>query len=491
MDSERGLPERLSMYEFVYENEWTRRIDAIHNEPHYFLWIDSAWTAMLARKGIIPKAHVSKIARSILDFWRQPPEGYVGFGWLMTWLIERHGTEVAGSLTMGRTIPPLRQMLPARHQLMKLMCMLHELQQVMLDIAERHLHSVMPGYTHIRHAQPTTLGHYLLSVYDPFQRIMKTVEDSYTALNLSELGCGALAGTSWPIDREMVRDYLGMDGVIENSNDAVAYTDGYVLLISSLANLMSVFSRFALDLNYWSGQEYGFLSFPLFAGKGTSYSHFMPNKVESGTYLERTRVGAAELLGQVAEIISMSMRAPHGDGHEMLHMIDSTRRAIRSTFLYLHVYIYALPRMSVYEDVMLAVAQKGYSGSTELANRIVRDCGLDYRTAHEIVNKFVFDSKTQNVPASEARVDLLESVAKCILGRELGMPEQVLREALDPVHFINVTDSQGGVAPNETARMLRDRRGRARSAHERHVGRIEKIEEAQQHLLSDLRELAG
>lgn len=491
MTVESQLPQRLSLYEFAYENELTRRIDAVYNEPHYFMWIDSAWAAMLAKQAILPAAHVPALFSSILDFWASPPEGYVGFGWLMTWLIEKHGTEMAGSLTMGRTIPPLRQMLPVRHDLTKLMCMLQDLQGVLLDTAGKYLETVMPGYTHIRHAQPMTFGHYLLSVYDPIERIMKGIEDGYAAMSLNELGCGALAGTSWPINREMLNDYLAMDGLIENSNDAVAYTDGYVSLVAALTNLMTVFSRFALDLNYWSGEEYGFLAFPFLGGKGSSYSHFMPNKTESGTYLERTRAGAAELLGQLTELAVMGMRAPHGDGHEMLHMADATRRAIRSTHLYLHVYLHALPELAVHEDAMLAAANRGFACSTELANRLVRECGLDYRTAHEIVNRFVFDAKAEGIPAAAARIEQLQAAARQHLGRELTFSEASLRESLDPKHFVATAVSRGGVAPAEAARMLKARRARLADARGRHLARIGSIEQARARLLADMNNLAG
>jgi len=490
MSVNKKLPESLNMYEFVYENDLTRRIDAVHNEPHYFLWINSAWAAMMVKQGILPKENVPKISRSILEFWDNPQKELTGCASLMDWIIERHGTEVAGSLTMGRTIPPLRQMLPVRHKLMRMMCMLYDLREALLDTAEKYRDTVMPGYTHIRPAQPMTFGHYLLSVYDPFERTMKNLEDSFTGMNISEMGCGALAGTSWNIDREMFKDYMGMDGIIENANDAVAYTDGYVNLISALANMMTIFSRFALDMNYWSGQEYGFMSFPLL-GMGTAYSHFMPNKTESGTYLERLRIGAAELLGQLTEIVGMSMRAPHGDMHEMLHMADPCQRAIRSTFLYLHVLPYALPEMNVNKDRMLEVARKGYACATELSNQIVKDYGLDYRTAHKIVNKFVFDSKEKSILAADARIEILEAAAKSIIGRELGISEQTLRESLDPVHFVKVTNSQGGTAPSETTRMLKDRRIKLKSAVDAHVARIEKQEKAQHSLLSDLKEWAG
>jgi len=179
-------------------------------------------------------------------------------------------------------------------------------------------------------------------------------------MSLNELGCGALAGTSLPIDRDMVSEYLGLEGLIENTNDAVAYTDGFVLLVASLANIMSVVSRMALDLNIWSTMEYGFLELearppknprPIEKGGiGRSTSFFMPNKAGKGLNIspfERTRVGAAQVAGLLTEAVAMGIRTAHGDMHEMLHMIDSAGRAIDVTHEYMHVYLALFPRISV------------------------------------------------------------------------------------------------------------------------------------------------
>jgi argininosuccinate lyase len=344
----------------------------------------------------------------------------------------------------------------------------------------------MPGYTHYRHAQPTTLGHYLLSVFDPIERIMRNLERAYGAMSLNELGCGALAGTSWPIDRELVCAYLGLDGSIENANDAVAYTDGYVDVVSGLTNLMAVVSRLSLDLNIWSTPEYGFMNVPWVGGRGKAHSYFMPNKTANVPFLERARVGAAQVLGTLVEVATMGIRVPHGDHHEMLHMEDGTVRALEFTHTFLHPLLYTLPRIEVYPEGMLADLRVGYSCATELANHLMRHHDLDYRTAHELVYEFVTESKKRGVPSHSARIDLFEAAARKALGREVGLAEEELRIALDPLHFLEVTTSRGGIAPAETERMLADRRKQLAQARERQGARVERLEKAQARLTADL-----
>lgn len=200
-------------------------------------------------------------------------------------------------------------------------------------------------------------------------------------------------------------------------------------------------------------------------------------------------MGAAEVLGCLTEIAAMGMRAPHQDTHEMLHMRDATERALKATHDYTHVWIYTLPRIMVYEDRMLQMARQGFACSAELANQIVRDYELDHRTAHEIVCELVHACEDKGIPASEAHIEDLEAEAERVLGRRMGMSQSTLRQALDPVHFVHVTNSQGGVAPGEGRRMIAERRESMTAARARHVTRVERPEQAKARLEADLKQV--
>jgi argininosuccinate lyase len=484
-----------------YATDLTKRIDAVHDR--WVFWRDVAWFLMLAKQDIIPRKCLPDIAQAVRELRDDSEHEYANrrFG-IEMYAMQKLGVAQAGFLSMGRTIPSQDQQLAVRHKLMKLMCMFYDFQKALLNLAGDNLETVMPGYTHFRQAQPMTFGHYLLSVVDPIQRILKTVEDSYVAMSLNELGCGALAGTSLPIDRDMVTEYLGLEGLIENTNDAVAYTDGYVLLVCSLANIMSVVSRLALDLNIWSTQEYGFLEFatgrpknprPIEEGGiGRSTSFFMPNKAGKGlniSPLERSRVGAAQLTGLVAETVAMGIRTAHGDMHEMLHMIDSAGRAIDLTHEYTHVYITLLPRFKVHKERMLEMARTGYSCATELSNVLVMKYDVDARTAHHIINEFCIESDDNDIPSCEASLAIFDKWSEETIGRKTGITEEELRQALDPVNFIHTHKTQGGVSPQETKRMLDDRYAQLEAYLARHKARIAKLEAARQKIETDLNSL--
>ncbi len=466
-----------------YRNELITRIDAIHN-PSYEKWIDTAWAAMLIKQGIVPAEQAPKVAEVLLSNWNSKFSGsyYGGFARAQRSVVKKYGNKVGGNVCIARTSPPARQTMPVRHKLLREICVIHDFQQALLDLAEKHTESVMPGYTHIRHAQPTTFGHYLVSVHDPIARSMRIVEESYQQMNLNELGCGALAGTSWNIDRDLVSTYLGMEGLVENSNDAVSYSDGFLVVVASLTNVMNITSRLALDLNYWSTPEFGFIDFDY---HGPSF--MMPNKSSNQAHLEIVRVSAARMLGYLANSAAMGMRAPHADMCEMLHMQDGPIRALDEIDWAIRPMIEQLYGVTVFKEQMLAGAREGYSCATELTNQIVRDYGIDYRTAHKIVHDFVILSKSENTPASQSRAEVLDTAAEAVVGKKLAMTDAKLRKLLDPVHFVAVTKSRGGVAPEEVARMITQRRMKLQEDRARHLKRVEVLENAQRRLLADLK----
>ncbi|MEW6358823.1 MAG: lyase family protein [Planctomycetota bacterium] len=466
---------------------WGDRIDKVH-EPGYMNWITTAWATMLIKQGIVLAEDAPKAARGVLEVWERPvTEDQMGphmHG------VDRHfintlGERAGGRLMIARTQPSSQQMLMVRHKLMKQMCRIYDLLEAMLDRAEKHAETIMPGYTHFRHAQPTTFGHYILSAADAIARSTETLEHGYHLMDLCEMGCGALAGTSWPIDRDRVRKYLGMQGLIENANDAVSYTDGYLVVACGLTNVTNIASRVALDISYWSGMEYGFLD----AGSHRGTSFMMPQKEGNPNGMEFVRSRAGKMLGHLVGVAAAGQRTPHGDVFEMLHISEPVLAAFETSQICITELATEMHRMRVHADRMLAVIRESYICATELANQIVRDQEVSYQTAHDIVNKFVLASQEQKIPATHARADLLDEAAQKVLGRKLGMAEARLRELLDPTHFIKVTNSRGGAAPDEVARMIADRRQELADARARHLKRIESLENAQQKMLSDLRGL--
>ncbi|MCD6361384.1 MAG: hypothetical protein J7M38_11060 [Armatimonadetes bacterium] len=467
--------------------DWPDRIDSIH-EIGCSDWLTIAWATMLIKQGIVPQEHAPDVARALLEMVDSPCPGWREghFYKRQPWLNERLGQDVAGNLMIGRTVPPGEQVMLVRWRLMKVMCQVLEMQAALLTAGAEHAGVIMPGYTHTRHAAPTTFGHYLLSVLDAVTRSAGTLEESYNLMSLNEMGCGALSGTSLPIDRDLVTEYLGMEGLIENANDAVSYTDGFLVVVTALTNITNILSRMALDLSYWSGVEFGFLEVGL---HGTSW--LMPQKAFNPNSLELIRLYAGQMIGHLTGVAVAGLREPHGDTHAMLHLEDATLQAIEVAGICLPIVTEEMQQIKVDEERMLEVIRESYIASTELANQLVREYGIDYRTGHEMIKRFVAASREAKIPASQASAAMLDDAAEELIGRKLGMTDERLRELLDPAHFIEVTDSKGGVAPAEMARMIADREDRLQAARDRHLARIEKLEQAQARMIGELEALAA
>ncbi len=491
MSTQGRIVKQIDHFKYQYENDSHTRIENLFGQGKFMIWVNTAWAAMLIRQGIIPQKHASAIAQEALDCLKELHQESKGFDGFENWVIAKHGADVGGNLTIGRTIPPLQQMGQVRHHLLKRIPLFLDIMQTILDLSAQHLQTVMPGYTHLRHAQPTTFGHYLLSLFDPMLRAMNGIEEGYHLMNLNELGCGALSGTSLPIDRDLTSAYLGLDGLIENANDAVSYTDGYVTLTAALANLNIIFSRFSMDLNIWSSEEYGFLDVPWTrmmpeGEQGHTHSHFMPNKTNNCPLLERTRVGTAEVMGHLNAVCMMGMRCPHADMHEMLHMAEGVVAALKASDMYLHPYLYILPRTTIFPERMKASLAGSWIAATELGNVMVMTQNMSYRIAHDILNEYIHSCKQDGKGTDDASFALFCETAERVAGKTITMDESVFRNALDPEHFISVTNSKGGVAPTEAQRMLTERNNEMQKAYARQEERIRQLEDGYAMLEKDL-----
>jgi argininosuccinate lyase len=468
-----------------WKNDLTERIDKIY-APSYATYYNTAWILMEIKTGMIPDTMHVEMAKVILEFWENPDPKYYEIKGLQNLINEKLGSEYGGYVMLARTLKP-EQQFTVRHNLTKIICLMHDFLQVLLETADRTKNSVMPGYTHLRHAQPTTLGHYLLSIYDPLYRCVEKLEQSYYDMSLTELGCGALAGTSWPIDRDMVSAYMANEGLIENTNDAVSRSDGYVDLTANIANISAIISRLGENLYYWSTLEFDFLDFEIGAG-----SFMMPNKRSNQSFFEHTYIQSAKIVGYLTECATMGIRIHHGDMNALeFHMQNAPLNAMNALDANIvKPLLYHLPGMHVFEENMLETARIGYSCATELSNYITHRFGIDYRTSHDLVNLFVKESSIKRIPSKEADINIFHKVSKEFLGKTLDITEKELRLSLDPVNFITVTNSRGAVAPDEVSRMIDSRWSELDVLRDRHMARIEKQESAKKRMLGDLRKIS-
>jgi argininosuccinate lyase len=317
------------------------------------------------------------------------------------------------------------------------------LREVLAEAAEQHLETVMPGYTHLQPAQPTTVAHYLLSYQSAVRRDTERLLDAYTRVNESPLGAAAFAGTPFDVDRERTADLLGFDGVVENSMDASSARDFLLEATSALATGAVTLSGVAEDLVIFANKGYVELS-----DAYSSTSSIMPQKKNPDT-LELVRSVAGDAAGDLSALLTTLKGLPRAYNRDLQnahpHAFDAVDRVVEAT----DVVAGAVATATWNEERLAAAAGEGFSTATGVADCLAM-AGLPFRTAHEIVAEAA--AQADGTPD----VATLDAVTEEVLGASLfeHVNRAAVERALDPAASVASRDSRGGPAPETVAAAL-------------------------------------
>jgi argininosuccinate lyase len=255
-----------------------------------------------------------------------------------------------------------------------------QLQLSLLDLAETHAETIMPGFTHLQVAQPVTFGHHLLAYYEMLQRDAARFADARKRINRLPLGAAALAGTSYPINREMVAAALDFDGVCENSLDAVSDRDFAIEFTAAAALVMTHLSRFSEELILWSSPRFAFIDI---ADRFCTGSSIMPQK-KNPDVPELVRGKTGRVTGHLMALLTLMKSQPlayNKDNQEDKEPLFDTADTLLVT---LEIYADMLRGITVNKQAMRAAAVEGYATATDLADYLVKK-GTAFRDAHEVV----------------------------------------------------------------------------------------------------------
>jgi argininosuccinate lyase len=441
--------------------------------------IHRAHVVMLVEQGILSKGEGTSILEGLREVEREAggDERLTSYMATEAALIERVG-EVGGRMHTGRSRNDLAQTqrrMYYRDKIEELVGAMIEFRKALLEKAEGNLETVMPSYTHWRQAQPVTLGHYLVAHVDAAGRSVERLEDAYRRTNMNTLGSAAVAGTGWPVDRHRTMDLLGFDGILENSYDCVAAHDHVLELTSAIAIHMTSLSRLADDLQIWSSDEFGMIDLDE-AYSGTS--SIMPQK-KNPSSLEMVKGFAAEAIGALMMTVSSVKGVSYTNLGDRMPLepvtIDTAIGATR-------VMAGVVSTLTPIRERMMSYASKGFSTMTELADTLVRNHGLSFRQAHDVIASTASRAISEDKTAEEITVEMIEEAAIEGLGREIGMSEEELRLAIDPLENVRRRKAIGGPAPEEVKRMIDDRRAKLGREELMHAKRRRRLEEAYQEL---------
>ncbi len=408
-----------------------------------------AHSKMLAKQGIIPKEDAEKIQKGLCEILEEIEAGKVEFlidAEDIHMNVEKLLTDKIGDagkrLHTGRSRND-QVALDIRMYLMdeidEISDMVKALLKALVKLAEEHTETIMPGYTHLQKAQPITLAHHFMAYFQMFARDLDRLEDCKKRTNVMPLGSGALAGTTYPLDREFVARELGFAAVTQNSLDGVSDRDFVIELASDLSMLMMHLSRFSEELILWSSHEFSFVEMDDAYSTGSS---IMPQK-KNPDVAELIRGKTGRVYGHLMGLLTTMKGIPLAYNKDMQEDKEPIFDAVDTVKLCLPVFCDMILTMIVKKENMLKGAKGGFTNATDVADYLVKK-GMPFRDAHEVCGKLVFYSISKDKSLDELTIaefkefsDIIEedvyeaiSMETCVNGRTvIGGPAKSAEEA--------------------------------------------------------------
>lgn len=361
-----------------------------------------AHVAMLGKCGILPADEVEQITEGLKILQKKADAGELEFSVqnedihlnLEKLLIDEIGP-VGGKLHTGRSRNDqvaTDMHLYLRNETKEIMGAVRNVQQALVNQAKQHVETLIPGYTHLQRAQPVSFAHHLLAYFWMLERDFSRYEDSLKRVNISPLGAGALAGTTFPIDREYSAELLGFDGIYQNSLDAVSDRDFILEFLSSSATLMMHLSRLCEELILWSSQEFQFIEMDDSFATGSS---IMPQK-KNPDMAELIRGKTGRVYGSLFSLLTVLKGLPLAYNKDMQEDKEGMFDAVETVKGSLNIFAGMIDTMTVNNETMEKAVHQDFSNATELADYLATK-GMPFREAHEVVGKLVLTAIEKGV----------------------------------------------------------------------------------------------
>ena len=445
-DSRKGWSGRFNEPVSELVKRYTASVDFDKRMAEVDIQGSLAHAAMLQRAGVLTEDDLRAIQSGMADILDEIRHGT--FEWSLDledvhMNIERRLTQKIGDagkrLHTGRSrndqvATDIRLYL--RGAIDALITLVHELQVSLLELADKHASTVMPGFTHLQVAQPVTFGHHMMAYVEMLGRDAERFADTRRRVNRLPLGSAALAGTTFPVDRAYTAELLNFEGVCENSLDAVSDRDFAIEFTSAAALTMTHLSRLSEELVLWMSPRFGFIDI---ADRFCTGSSIMPQK-KNPDIPELVRGKTGRVNGNLVALLTLMKGQPlayNKDNQEDKEPLFDTVDTLTDT---LRIYADMMRGVTVKPDAMAQALKQGYATATDLADYLVKK-GLPFRDAHEAVALAVRYAEEKRRDLSELQLVELQSFSPLI--------EADIAEVLTAEGSIAARDHIGGTAPNQ------------------------------------------
>ena len=444
------------------------------------VWGSQAHVLMLAKQGIIPPGDAGKILTALVEVEKDYSSGKFKLDESLedihinieNYVIGKYGLDYGGRMHTARSRNDqvlTDAKLHLRKELLEVMGYVLELEKTLLVLADKNADAIMPGYTHMQHAQPITFGFWASSYASMLLRDLDRLSGAYVHVNTCPLGSGALSGTSFPIDREYTAKLLGFDAVHVHALDAVSSRDYILEALSAFSILMCNLSKLAEELVLWSSYEFGFIEFSDSFATGSS---IMPQK-KNPDIAELVRGKTGRVYAALFQVLTLMKGLPSGYNRDMQEDRELLWNALSVVKGSLQVLNASLSEVKINEKRMAESVYGDYSTATELANYLVREKGIAFRKAYELTGALV---KALVLKKKDFR-DVTE-VKKALEGEGIEISSSDLAELLDPFKAVSRNKSLGGTSPLEVRRMIKDLKEQVKRNEAEFRERDEKIQDA-------------
>jgi len=421
--------------------------------------INEAHVAMLMEQEIINQQHGAKLLQALAELdpeMKLDPSVEDIHLAVEEEVNKKVGLETGGNLHIAKSrndqvATAIRMAL--RTNLLELMNLVVKLQDSLTELAEKHTETLVPAYTHLHPAQPVTFAHILVSYVDALERSLKRLEETYPRVNLCPMGAGAIATTSFPINRDRTAELLGFSKVLENSIDAVGSRDFILETLANLTLLAIDVSRIVEDLILWSSPDFGIVDLP---ESFAFTSSIMPQK-KNPDVLEVIRARMSQVLGNFVASATTMKALPSGYNLDLQEITPKLWESIETVAASVDMLSKLAKNLNVNKNVFSKPILK-FATTTELANLLVKKYNVPFRTSHKIVGALVKTLLDKKLALSDLTPELLNKTAEDSAGIALAVKLADIKDSIDPQKFVESHKTMGGPAPAEVKRMLKNRK---------------------------------